>query len=53
MTHLKTWQDLAPQLIDVAMGRTPADTVIRKGRWVNVHSGEVIDDTDIAILGGR
>ena len=53
MTHLKTWQDLAPQLIDVAMGRKPADTVIRKGRWVNVHSGEVIDDTDIAILGGR
>ena len=53
MTHLKTWQDLAPQLIDVAMGRKPADTVIRKGRWVNVHSSEVIDDTDIAILGGR
>ncbi len=50
---LKTWFDTAPQLIDVAMGRTPADTVIRKGRWVNVHSGEIIPDTDIAITAGR
>lgn len=50
---MKTWYDTAPQLIDVAMGRSPADTVIRKGRWVNVHSGEIIPDTDIAIVGGR
>src|SRR5688572_7582986 len=49
----KTWFDTAPQLIDVAMGRSPADTVIRKGRWVNVHSGEIIPDTDIAIIAGR
>jgi len=49
----KTWSDTAPQLIDVAMGRSPADTVIRKGRWVNVHSGEIISDTDIAIIAGR
>jgi len=49
----KTWFDTAPTLIDVAMGRTPADTVIRKGRWVNVHSGEIIPDTDIAIAAGR
>ncbi|WP_119274945.1 adenine deaminase [Taklimakanibacter deserti] len=49
----KTWFESAPQLIDVAMGRTPADTVIRKGRWVNVHSGEIIPDTDIAIIAGR
>jgi adenine deaminase len=49
----KTWFESAPQLIDVAMGRTPADTVVRKGRWVNVHSGEVIADTDIAIVAGR
>jgi adenine deaminase len=49
----KTWFESAPQLIDVAMGRSPADTVIRKGRWVNVHSGEVIPDTDIAIVAGR
>lgn len=50
---MKTWFDTAPQLIDVAMGRSSADTVIRKGRWVNVHSGEIIPDTDIAIVNGR
>ena len=50
---LKTWFETAPQLIDVAMGRSPADMVIRKGRWVNVHSGEIISDTDIAIIAGR
>jgi adenine deaminase len=49
----KTWFESAPQLIDVAMGRTPAEMVIRKGRWVNVHSGEIIPDTDIAITAGR
>ena len=49
----KTWFESAASLIDVAMGRTPADTVIRKGRWVNVHSGEIIPDTDIAIIAGR
>jgi adenine deaminase len=50
---MKTWFESAAQLIDVAMGRTPANTVIRKGRWVNVHSGEIIPDTDIAIIAGR
>ena len=40
-------------LVDVAMGRKPADLVIRNGRWVNVHSGEIIAGTDIAIVGGR
>jgi adenine deaminase len=50
---LKTWFESAAQLIDVAMGRAPADTVIRKGRWVNVHSGEIIPETDVAIIAGR
>jgi adenine deaminase len=53
MNLMKTWSDTAPQLIDVAMGRSPADTVIRNGRWVNVHSGEIIPHTDIAIIAGR
>ena len=35
------------------MGRAHADTVIRNGRWVNVHSGEIIPGTDIAIAAGR
>jgi len=35
------------------MGRRPADLVIRDGRWMNVCSGEIIEHTDIAILGSR
>ncbi len=35
------------------MGRTPADLVIRGGRWVSVQSGEIIPDTDIAIVDGH
>jgi adenine deaminase len=35
------------------MGRTPADSVVRSGRWVNVYSGEIIPNTDIAIAAGR
>jgi adenine deaminase len=50
---LKTWFESAARLIDVAVGRTPADTVIRNGGWVNVHSGEIIPRTDVAIADGR
>src|SRR6056297_921331 len=50
---VQTWTETAPRLIDVAMGRTMADTVLRGGKWVNVYSGEVIPDTDIAIAAGR
>lgn len=39
-------------LIDVAMGRQKADTVIRKGIWACVQSGEFIPGTDIAIKDG-
>lgn len=53
MTALKSWADTAESLVDTAMGRAKADMVIRKGRWVNVHSGEIIPDTDIAITAGR
>jgi len=40
-------------LVDVAMGREPADLVIRNGRWICVQSGEIIPGTDIAIIGER
>ena len=40
-------------LVDVAMGRVPADLVIRDGQWVNVQSGEIIPNIDIAIKGER
>jgi adenine deaminase len=44
---------MATELVDVATGRKPADLVVRSGRWVNVYSGEIVPDTDIAIVGGR
>ena len=52
-TMPKSWTEVATQLVDVATGRKPADLVVRNGRWVNVHSGEIIAGTDIAIVGGR
>jgi adenine deaminase len=53
MTAVHAWHTVAPRLIDVATGRTPADMVIRGGRWVNVHSGEIVPATDVAIVEGR
>jgi len=44
---------LTRALVDVAMGRKPADIVIRNGRWISVQSGEIIPNTDIAIKGER
>ena len=38
-------------LVACAMGRQPADIVIRDGQWVCVQSGEILPHTDIAILG--
>jgi adenine deaminase len=46
------WADYAPELVNVAMGRVPADVVIRGGQWVNVYTREIIPNTDIAIKGG-
>ncbi|WP_373504885.1 adenine deaminase [Aestuariivirga sp.] len=53
MTALKSWAETASLLVDTAMGRRKADMVISKGRWVNVHSGEIIPAIDIAITAGR
>nr|MCU0790917.1 amidohydrolase family protein [Nitratireductor sp.] len=53
MAELKSWSEVAPRLVDVAAGRAHADLVIRRGRWVNVHSGEIVPATDIAISEGR
>ena len=52
-TPIKSWADVAPRLVDVASGRAPADMVIRQGQWVNVHTRELIPNTDIAIADGR
>jgi len=53
MNTRQPWYELAQDLVDVAMGRKPATMVIRNGRWVNVHSGEIIPHTDIAIYHSR
>ena len=44
---------LTHSLVDVAMGRKPADLVIHNGQWVCVQSGEIIPHTDVAIVGGH
>lgn len=48
---MKNTLSLTKKLVDVAMGRTPADLVIRDGQWVSVQSGEIIAHSDIAIVG--
>jgi adenine deaminase len=44
---------LTRALVDVAMGRKPADIVIQNGQWVCVQTGEIIPGTDIAIVEGH
>ena len=53
MSKIKNWKNSRADLVDVAMGRKFADTVICQGTWVNVYSGELIPHTDIAIKSGR
>ena len=40
-------------LADVALGRTPAETVIRNARLINVCTREILENTDVAIHSGR
>ncbi len=49
---LKSWADVASQLVAVAAGRVAADLVIRGGKLVNVQSREVLD-WQVAISAGR
>ncbi|MEQ6249400.1 adenine deaminase [Sulfitobacter sp. HNIBRBA3233] len=48
-----SWPDVAADLVNVAAGRSPADTIITGGIWVNVHTRETLPDHDIAIARGR
>jgi adenine deaminase len=50
---LRPWPEVAAQLIAVAARRAPADLVIRNCAWVNVHSREVLERSDIAVKAGR
>lgn len=53
MSNRQPWYEMTQDLVDVAMGRKMADLVIRNGRWVNVHSGEILPGTDVAVTGSR
>ena len=53
MSKLKSWSDCLSDLIAVAAGRLPAQTVVTNAKWVNVHSGEIIPAISIAIIHGR
>ncbi|MFC2081770.1 adenine deaminase [Candidatus Bipolaricaulota bacterium] len=53
MVDRRALHEMTRDLALVASGARPADVVIRGGRWVNVHSGEIIDGTDVAGFGGR
>ena len=53
MPKRQPWYSVSRELVDCAMGRTPADLVIRNGQWVCVQSGEIVPNTDIAIKGSR
>ena len=44
---------LTRSLVDVAMGRVPADLVIQNGNWVSVQSGEILPGSDVAIKDGH
>ena len=46
-------KDITAKLVAVAMGREPAETVIKNTRLVNVNTGEILENTDIAIAYGR
>jgi adenine deaminase len=43
----------ARELTACAMGRLAAQVLIRNGKWVCVQTGEILPNTDVAILNGR
>jgi adenine deaminase len=49
----RKWSDQSRVLVDVAMGRIPADLVLKNGRWVCVQSGEILDGYSVGIKGER
>lgn len=51
--NAEAYSTISQNLVNVAMGRKPADLIIKNGQWVSVQSGEVIPNTDIAISGQR
>lgn len=46
------YDEIARQLVHVAMGRCPADLIIKKGRLVNVITAQVQHNTDVVVYRG-
>jgi adenine deaminase len=47
------WLQDSRSLVDCAMGRSPADLVIRDGQLVSVQTGEIIPHMDVAVRSQR
>jgi adenine deaminase len=45
--------EIAPFLVEVALGKRKADLLIRNATLVNVYSKEIVDDVDIAVFRDR
>ena len=45
--------ECSADLASVAMGRKPAETVIKNAKLINVCTAEIIEHTDVAIYSGR
>lgn len=50
---MKSWAEVAPRLVAVAAGRSPADLVVRGGTLVNVQTREILDGWQVAVVDGR
>ncbi|MBP5617976.1 MAG: adenine deaminase, partial [Clostridia bacterium] len=55
INHFCKWPlwECSTALVDVAMGRRPADLVVRGAQLVNVCTREILPDTDVAVVCGR
>lgn len=53
MNHITPLANLGKSLSDVAMGKEPADIVIKNGNLVNVNTLEIQEGIDVAIKGDR
>ena len=45
--------EVSQELVAVAMGRKPAEVVLKGGKLVNVNTGEILPNMDVAITHGR
>ncbi|GJM80702.1 adenine deaminase [Paenibacillus sp. HMSSN-139] len=52
-TVRKKLYEVSRTLADVAMGKAKADLVVKGGTLVNVYTGELLPQTDVAVAAGR